>query len=102
MKKVENHQFKLKVCNKVDQIIIGDSIVAGFLRYKDIWSKYFPNTLNLGIGGDRTEHILWRINNMKFPSNIKSVIIEVGTNNISKIRPLIYVMEFYAQQNYLS
>ena len=39
----------------------------------------FRNALNLGIGGDRTEHVIWRIDNLSFPASIKYVIIQCGT-----------------------
>ena len=39
-----------------DTIIIGDSIAAGLSRYSNIWETFFKESLNLGIGGDRTQH----------------------------------------------
>ena len=65
-------------------VLIGDSIVAGFSRYKDIWSNYFKihSTLNLGIGGDRTQHILWRCQNLNLPLSVKRIILYCGSNNI--------------------
>ena len=42
---------------------------------------FFRNALNLGIGGDRTEHVIWRVDNLWFPASIKYVIIHCGSNN---------------------
>ena len=60
-----------------DSILLGDSIAAGF----------FKELLNLGIGGDRTQHILWWVERLSVPSHLKYVIIKCGTNNIRKHSP---------------
>ena len=39
-------------------------------------------TVNLGIGGDRIEKILWCFNDIVLPKSIRSVVIHCGTNNI--------------------
>ena len=39
-------------------------------------------TVNLGIGRDRIENVLWRINDIVLPKSIRSVVIHWGTNNI--------------------
>lgn len=69
----------------VDLIFIGDSITQGWEgRGKGIWQKHYGkrNAVNLGIGGDRTQHVLWRMDN----GNIKDIkpklaVIMIGTNN---------------------
>src|ERR1035438_2606865 len=48
----------------IDLIYVGDSIVEHFNKQgKEVWEHYYAgrNALNLGIGGDRTEHVLWRL-----------------------------------------
>ena len=48
----------------VDLIYVGDSIVELYDKQgKDTWDRYYAprNALNLGISGDRTEHVLWRL-----------------------------------------
>ncbi|HOA53322.1 MAG TPA: GDSL family lipase, partial [Thermogutta sp.] len=50
----------------VDLIFIGDSITHGWEGAgKEIWEAYYGhrNAVNLGIGGDRTQHVLWRLDN---------------------------------------
>ena len=49
----------------VDVLFLGDSITAGWRGSKEIWDKSFGGykTANFGIGGDRTEHVLWRLEN---------------------------------------
>lgn len=45
-------------------IMIGDSIIQ-HLEHVDYWNKAFApmHTLNFGIGGDETQHVLWRMVN---------------------------------------
>ena len=64
---------------------MGDSIVAGLSRYPNVWNDYFAqiNTLNLGIGGDRVENVLWQAINLPLPLSMKNVVILCRTNNIS-------------------
>jgi hypothetical protein len=45
-------------------IFIGDSITQGWEGSgKEVWSTYYAkrNAVNLGISGDRTQHVLWRL-----------------------------------------
>ena len=47
-----------------DLIFIGDSITQGWEgRGKGVWAKHYAkrNAVNLGIGGDRTQHVIWRL-----------------------------------------
>ena len=39
-------------------------------------------TVNLGIGGDQIENVLWHINDIVLPKSIRSIVIHCGTNNI--------------------
>src|SRR5207247_1662112 len=49
-----------------------------------IWDKAFGayKTANFGIGGDRTQHVLWRISNGELDGiNPKVLVLMIGTNN---------------------
>ncbi len=74
--------FKDKPC---DIIFIGDSITAGWLgNGKQIWAeKYVPrNALDFGIGGDKTQNVLWRLENMDVKHlRPKVAVVLIGTNN---------------------
>eukprot|EP01134_Creolimax_fragrantissima_P008391 CFRG8391T1 len=63
-------------------VFAGDSLIQ---RWKDYtsWNRIWDDlAINLGIGGDRTEHVLWRISNGELaPMNPKVVVIMAGTNN---------------------
>jgi lysophospholipase L1-like esterase len=68
-----------------DVIFLGDSITNGWEGQK-AWQEYFGsfNPVNLGIGGDQTGHVLWRITDGKELENLKpkAAVIMIGTNNI--------------------
>ena len=82
----KNHQIELSLSTP-STIVIGDSIAAGPAHFSDVWHNFFCNTLDLGIGGDRTEHEIWRVDNLSFLASIKYVIIHCGTNNIKFNNP---------------
>ena len=64
-----------------------DSIAAGLSRYSNVWETFFKESLNLGIGGDRTQHIIWRVECLSLPNHVKYAIINCGANNINKDSP---------------
>lgn len=67
-------------------LFLGDSITAGWKwNGKEVWAKNFEKyqSANFGIGGDRTQHVLWRIENGELDGiNPKVVVLMIGTNNI--------------------
>ncbi|MCC6126782.1 MAG: GDSL family lipase [Pirellulales bacterium] len=74
----------------VDLLLIGDSITNGWEgRGKEVWKKYYErrNAVNLGIGGDRTQHVLWRLENGNLEGiSPKLAVIMIGTNNVGSQR----------------
>lgn len=68
-----------------DIIFIGDSITAGWLAAgKEIWAKsYAPrHALDFGIGGDKTQNVLWRLANLDIKDlKPKVAVLLIGTNN---------------------
>ncbi|XP_069675076.1 platelet-activating factor acetylhydrolase IB subunit beta homolog [Periplaneta americana] len=68
-----------------DVLFIGDSLIQR-LVHTEMWNNYFApmHTLNFGIGGDQTQHVLWRIENGELDHiNPKVVVVLVGTNNFT-------------------
>jgi lysophospholipase L1-like esterase len=67
-----------------DVIFLGDSITHGWEGQK-AWKEHFGSfkPVNLGIGGDQTGHVLWRITDGKELENLnpKAAVIMIGTNN---------------------
>ncbi len=69
----------------VDLLFIGDSITQGWERSgKVVWDQYYGsrNAVNLGISGDRTQHVLWRLEHGNIDSiSPKAAVVMIGTNN---------------------
>ncbi|MCG8602218.1 MAG: GDSL-type esterase/lipase family protein [Verrucomicrobiales bacterium] len=66
-------------------VFLGDSITAGWNgRGKEVWEKTWApiGAVNFGIGGDRTEHILWRLENGNYDGlKPELTVLMIGTNN---------------------
>ncbi|MCX6928770.1 MAG: GDSL-type esterase/lipase family protein [Verrucomicrobia bacterium] len=69
----------------IDLIYVGDSIVEHYEHQgKEVWDHYYAGrkALNLGIGGDRTEHVLWRLEHGNIDGlSPKLAIVMIGQNN---------------------
>lgn len=79
-------------------LFIGDSITQGWEREgKEAWDKHFAprGAINLGIGGDRTQHVLWRLADLQIerlasPAAGKPpaiAVVMIGTNNTGSDTP---------------
>lgn len=81
------HEQKLALVKQGgwDLVFIGDSITQGWEGGgKAVWEKHYANrkALNLGYSGDRTEHVLWRLENGEIDGlKPKAAVIMIGTNN---------------------
>ncbi len=70
---------------KAELVFLGDSITAGWESQKPIWDKAFGpyKPTNFGISGDRTQHVLWRIENGELEGfKPKVAVVMIGTNNL--------------------
>jgi lysophospholipase L1-like esterase len=69
----------------VDLLMIGDSINHGWENGgKAVWDAYYGdrNAVNMGFSGDRTQHVLWRLDNGEIDGiSPKLAAIMIGTNN---------------------
>lgn len=83
------HQQKLAerqaIDQSIDMLFLGDSITHAWeVEGEEYWQQYFVprKSLNLGYAGDRTEHLLWRIQNGEIDSlSPEWVVLLIGTNN---------------------
>jgi lysophospholipase L1-like esterase len=77
---------------QVDCVLLGNSITQGlggegrsvYTPSEAIWDSLFKplNAANYGISGDRTQHILWRIQNGNLDRiKPKAIVLEIGVNN---------------------
>jgi lysophospholipase L1-like esterase len=87
--------FKGKRC---DIIFIGDSITRNFvidpagwpLVGGPVWAKHYANryALDFGVGADRTENVLWRLDHMDIKNlRPKVAVVLIGTNNYQNSPP---------------
>jgi tRNA A-37 threonylcarbamoyl transferase component Bud32/lysophospholipase L1-like esterase len=85
---VVRHEGFVEIAKKgdIDLLFLGDSITDGWRGEsgKNVWDKAFGRLkpANFGIGGDRTEHLLWRIQNGELDGiTPKVAVLLIGTNN---------------------
>jgi lysophospholipase L1-like esterase len=80
------HQEKLAARSKAIRLVmIGDSITHGWENEgKASWGRHFGgiDALNLGFAGDRTENVLWRLQQGEVDGLAPGlVVLMIGTNN---------------------
>jgi lysophospholipase L1-like esterase len=71
---------------QAEVIFVGDSITEGWEgNGKDVWAKYYAprHAINLGIGSDHTQHVLWRLDHGNLDGlKPKAAVVLIGVNNI--------------------
>lgn len=82
----------------VDLLFIGDSITHAWEREGSaVWQEFYQarDAFNLGFSGDRTEHVLWRLENGAVDGmNPKLAVLMIGTNNTGhRMDPAAYTAE---------
>ena len=78
----EKHVLRAKEGN-CDLLFVGDSITEGW-GGNAVWKKHFAprKAVNIGIGGDTTQNVLWRLLNGEVDGLApKAVVLMIGTNN---------------------
>jgi lysophospholipase L1-like esterase len=73
----------------VDLLFMGDSITDFWRRPpprygSNVWNQFYAprHAANFGISGDRTEHVLWRIENGELDGiKPRVIVLMIGTNN---------------------
>jgi acyl-CoA thioesterase I len=79
---------------QVDFVLLGNSITQGWggdgrtvwSAAPALWDSVFKpmNAYNFGISGDRTQHIIWRVQNGNFDKiKPKVIALEIGVNNFT-------------------
>ena len=85
----------------IDIYFAGDSIARrwGATDYPDLlasWTQNFFgwNAADFGWGGDKTQHILWRLEHGELDGvNPKIIVVLAGTNNVGTVPPTAAVIE---------
>jgi hypothetical protein len=88
-------------------LLVGDSMVKGLARYPRVWRTYFAGlgALNFGIGGDRTQHVLWRLQNGELECTPEIIVLHCGTNNVNQdpaediVRGMLVIVEFMSTKS---
>lgn len=77
---------RAKEAERAAVVFVGDSITQAFEDGgKDAWQRHFADlgALNLGVSGDRTEHVLWRLQEAPLTRlQPKVIVLLIGTNNL--------------------
>jgi lysophospholipase L1-like esterase len=72
----------------VELLFLGDSITQGWhATGTETWERFYVprHVLNFGIGGDRTEQVLWRLDHGEVANLApKVVVLLIGTNNVGR------------------
>ena len=66
----------------LDVLLVGDSIT---IQWGDSWAKHFPDrrAVNIGIGGDKTQNVLWRVDHGGVEGlQPKAIVLMIGNNNM--------------------
>jgi len=81
------HEKKLNEAktNQAGVIFLGDSITQNWEKAgATVWEKHFAahKAMNLGFGGDSTQHVLWRLDHGELDGlSPKVCVLLIGTNN---------------------
>lgn len=83
--RVEKNRRRLE-SGPVDLLFVGDSIVESLDGDgRAVWDHYYGdrNAMTMGFGGDRTEHLLWRLENLPMDKIApKAIVLLIGSNNL--------------------
>lgn len=91
---VERHQEILKdpARTTAQVLFLGDSITQQWTDAEaggPVWAKVWAplKAANLGVAGDRTEHLLWRIDHgcLDGAAKARAVVLLIGTNNAGMV-----------------
>ena len=76
VKTVQAHQGPLAV------LLVGDSLT---IQWGESWKQHFPKlkAVNIGIGGDKTQNVLWRLDHGGVAGlQPKAIVLMIGNNNM--------------------
>jgi lysophospholipase L1-like esterase len=66
----------------LDVLLVGDSIT---IQWGNSWKQHFPTlkAVNIGIGGDKTQNVLWRLDHGGVDGlQPKAIVLMIGNNNM--------------------
>jgi lysophospholipase L1-like esterase len=82
------HQKFLDQAKKgnIDLLFLGDSITQGW-NENEVWKRHYGprHAANFGIGGDQTQHVLWRLQHGEVDGiHPRVLVLMIGTNNAGR------------------
>jgi len=81
-----NNQKAHQIADSIQLVFDGDSITYGWQGGgKTVWAERYGklNAFDFGIGGDRTQHVLWRLAQGQVDGvKPKLIALMIGTNNL--------------------
>jgi beta-glucosidase len=96
----DRHEEKLEAAKQaeIDLLFLGDSITHSWeTEGAAVWDEYYQDrkAFNLGFSGDRTEHVLWRLENGAVDGmSPRLAVLMIGTNNTGhRMDPAAYTAE---------
>ena len=84
MTKHDQHVARARQGN-ISIVLLGDSITEGW--YMPLFRQHLAplNAANFGISADRTEHVLWRVQNGALDGySARKIVLMIGTNNLKQ------------------
>jgi lysophospholipase L1-like esterase len=82
---------QVKANPNVGLLLLGDSITQNYEKakapdenFQPVWQRFYAarGALNAGFSGDRTEHVLWRLDHGEVDGiHPRAVVLLIGTNN---------------------
>jgi beta-glucosidase len=79
----QSHLDRIKE-GPVDLLFLGDSITQGW-NNNETWKRFYAprKAANMGIGGDRTQHVLYRMEHGALDGiHPRTAVVMIGTNNL--------------------
>lgn len=91
LEKFAGNLTRIRAAESLDLVFQGDSITEGWRGAgRSIWNERYAslNALYVGIGGDRTENVLWRLRHGELDGIApRLVVLMIGTNNLARDQP---------------
>jgi lysophospholipase L1-like esterase len=92
---LESSAENISSAPQIDIVLLGDSMFERFKttgNYTQIGQLHYPQVFNAGVGGDKIENVLYRVDlgllRLLKPKNPKIIVLQLGTNNLQRKRGL--------------
>lgn len=83
------HLLSTNASPSIEIVLLGSSTIERFKttgKNTQLGQLHFPQAFNAGVGGDKIENILYRVDlgllRLLKPTNPKLIVLQLGTNNL--------------------